>query len=142
MSDVQAIRIGAPATLDSLHADTLPDPGAPGPGHIRVRLAASSLNYHDFAVVKGMLPAAAGRIPMSDGAGEVVAVGDGVHSLAAGDAVVSTFFTDWDSGRPRRARSPPSPATGSTAMRGPTWSCRRTGSPARRRAIRTPKPPR
>lgn len=100
MSDVQAIRIGAPATLDSLHADTLPDPGAPGPGHIRVRLAASSLNYHDFAVVTGMLPAAAGRIPMSDGAGEVVAVGDGVRSVAVGDAVVSTFFTDWDSGPP------------------------------------------
>ena len=55
MSEVQAIRIGAPATLDSLHAATLPDPGAPGPGEVRVRLAASSLNYHDFAVVTGMV---------------------------------------------------------------------------------------
>jgi NADPH:quinone reductase-like Zn-dependent oxidoreductase len=31
----------------------MPDPGAPGPGHIRVRLHASSLNFHDYAVVTG-----------------------------------------------------------------------------------------
>jgi len=95
-----AIRIGAPATLDSLHLDQLPDCGDPGPGEIRVRLRASSLNFHDFAVVTGMMPAAAGRIPMSDGAGEVVAVGDGVTAYAPGDLVVSTFFTNWDDGTP------------------------------------------
>ena len=44
---VAAIRIKAPATLDTLWQDTLPDPGAPGPGEIRVKLAASSLNFHD-----------------------------------------------------------------------------------------------
>jgi NADPH:quinone reductase-like Zn-dependent oxidoreductase len=97
---IAAIRIGAPATLDSLHLDQLPDVGDPGPGEIRVRLRASSLNFHDFAVVTGMMPAAAGRIPMSDGAGEVVAVGDGVTAYAPGDLVVSTFFTNWDDGTP------------------------------------------
>lgn len=100
---VTAIRIGAPATLDSLHVDSLPDCGDPGPGQIRVRLHASSLNFHDYAVVTGMLPAAAGRIPMSDGAGVIVALGDGVSTFAVGDAVVSTFFTQWDAGPPRSA---------------------------------------
>lgn len=97
---ISAIRIGAPATLESLHLDTLADPGAPGPGQIRVKLHASSLNFHDFAVVTGLLPAEAGRIPMSDGAGEVVAVGAGVSEFAPGDAVFSTFFTDWNDGIP------------------------------------------
>lgn len=105
-----AIRVGTPASLDTLHADTLPDPGEPGAGEIRVRLRASSLNFHDYAVVAGMLPAAPGRIPMSDGAGEVVAVGAGVIGMAPGDAVVSTFFTDWNDGIP--------PASAFTAVPG------------------------
>lgn len=100
---IKAIRVGAPASLDTLHADQLPDCGDPGPGEIKVRLRASSLNFHDYAVVRGMLPAQAGRIPMSDGAGDVVAVGDGVGEFKAGDAVVSTFFTQWDAGPPPSA---------------------------------------
>ncbi|PWQ88789.1 alcohol dehydrogenase, partial [Enterococcus faecium] len=51
---------------------------APQAGEITVRLHASSLNYHDFAVVSGMWGPSERRIPMADGAGEVVAVGDGV----------------------------------------------------------------
>ncbi|MFM1981619.1 MAG: hypothetical protein RJB22_338, partial [Pseudomonadota bacterium] len=66
----------------------------------QVRIRASSLNYHDFAVVTGMLPCADGRIPMSDGAGEVIAVGPGVTEYQVGDAVVSTFFPDWLDGTP------------------------------------------
>lgn len=97
---MQAIRIGAPASLDSLALADLDEPGVPGPGEIRVRLHASSLNYHDFAVVTGMIPAAAGRIPMSDGAGVVEAVGEGVGEVAIGEAVVSTFFPDWIDGTP------------------------------------------
>ena len=97
---IQAIRIGSPASLDTLAPDTLPDPGEPGAGEIRVRLAASSLNYHDFAVVTGMIPAEAGRIPMSDGAGAVEAVGDGVTALKRGDLALSLFFPDWIDGAP------------------------------------------
>ena len=85
---MRAARVGAPATLDTLLPVMAEDPGQPGPGQIRVKLAASSLNYHDFAVVTGMIPAAAGRIPMSDGAGTVEAVGDGVTQFKLGDAVV------------------------------------------------------
>ena len=97
---IAAVRTGSPASLDTLLFTTADDPGQPGPGQIRVKLAASSLNYHDFAVVSGMIPAATGRIPMSDGAGTVEAVGPGVTQFRLGDAVVSTFFPEWLDGAP------------------------------------------
>jgi len=97
---VAAIRVGSPASLDTLAPTALPDPGEPGPGEIRVRLAASSLNYHDFAVVTGMIPTEAGRIPMSDGAGTVEAVGDGVTAFKPGDLALSLFFPEWVDGAP------------------------------------------
>lgn len=97
---MKAIQSNHPATLESLTLVDLPDPAAPGPGEITVRMRASSLNFHDYAVVMGMLPAADKRIPMSDGAGEVVAVGTGVTDYAVGDAVVSTFFPEWLDGLP------------------------------------------
>lgn len=97
---MKAIQIQLPASLDTLKLVDLPEPAAPGAGEIQVRIRASSLNYHDFAVVTGMLPCADGRIPMSDGAGEVIAVGPGVTDYQVGDAVVSTFFPDWLDGTP------------------------------------------
>ncbi|MEE8230547.1 MAG: NAD(P)-dependent alcohol dehydrogenase [Qipengyuania citrea] len=98
---MKAIRTGAkPSTLDALEWVDIDAAAAPGPGEITVDLKASSLNYHDYAVVKGMIPTEPGRIPMSDGAGIVSAVGDGVTEFAVGDHVVSTFFPDWLDGRP------------------------------------------
>ncbi len=97
---MRAVRLRAPASLDNLTLTDLADPGQPGSGEIRVRLAASSLNFHDYAVVAGMIPAADGRIPMSDGAGVVEAVGEGVTQFAVGDPVVSIFFPDWIDGAP------------------------------------------
>ena len=75
----------------------------PGPGEILVRIRASSLNYHDFVVVMGGIPTDDGRIPMSDGAGDVVAVGEGVTRFQVGDQVLSTFFPDWFYGGPQAA---------------------------------------
>lgn len=97
---MRAIQLRAPASLDNLTLVDLADPGDPGPGEIRVRLSASSLNFHDYAVVMGMIPAADGRIPMSDGAGTVEAVGEGVTQFKPGDTVVSIFFPDWIDGAP------------------------------------------
>ena len=68
---------------------------APGAGEITVRLHANSLNYHDFAVVSGMWGPSEERIPMADGAGEVIAVGTDVSEFKVGDSVVSTFFPQW-----------------------------------------------
>ena len=100
---MKAIRVAAPAGLDNLHLVDLPEPAAPGPGEITVRIRASSLNYHDYAVVSGMIPSAEGRIPMSDGAGTVEAIGPGVTEFAVGDSVVSCFFTNWLDGPPTAA---------------------------------------
>jgi NADPH:quinone reductase-like Zn-dependent oxidoreductase len=98
---MKAIRTGAmPSTLDALQWVDAQDAAPPGPGEITVALRASSLNYHDYAVVTGMLPSAQGRIPMSDGAGEVVAVGKDVRAYDVGDPVVSIFFPDWLDGAP------------------------------------------
>ena len=76
------------------------DAAAPKSGEITVRLHANSLNYHDFAVVSGMWGPSEPRIPMADGAGEVIAVGDGVTEFTVGDHVVSTFFPTWLAGDP------------------------------------------
>ncbi len=80
---------------------------APGPGEVLVRVHAVSFNYRDLLVVKGLynpkmkLP----RVPCSDGAGEVVAVGDGVSSLNTGDRVAAIFMQNWLDGPIDRAKS-------------------------------------
>lgn len=72
----------------------------PGPGEVRVRLRANAINYRDLSVVSD--PAARGialpRIPNSDGAGEVLAVGEGVTEFAAGGRVAGCFFQNWIDG--------------------------------------------
>lgn len=88
-----------PGGLDKIVIEDREDP-QPGRGEILVRVRATSLNFHDFAVVSGMMPSEDGRIPMSDGAGEVVAVGEGVSRFSVGDNVVSLFFPSWDRGEP------------------------------------------
>ena len=97
---MKAVILGAPGGLDRLKLVDMPDPEAPAAGEIRVRLHASSLNYHDYRVVLGGIPTADGRIPMADGAGVVQAIGQGVTEFAAGDHVVSCFFPQWLDGSP------------------------------------------
>lgn len=87
-----------PGGLDKLVIEERPDP-RPGPGEVLVRVRASSLNYHDFVVVLGGIPTPDGRIPMSDGACEVVGVGEGVTKWKVGDRVLSLFFPGWQSGQ-------------------------------------------
>ncbi|WP_257450421.1 zinc-dependent alcohol dehydrogenase family protein [Archangium lipolyticum] len=96
---MRAIRLRKPGGLERLELGTAELPPV-GKGEIRVRLHASSLNYHDYFVVTGRGPTPDGRIPMSDGAGEVVEVGEGVTGFAPGDRVVSTFFPRWLGGEP------------------------------------------
>jgi NADPH:quinone reductase-like Zn-dependent oxidoreductase len=91
---MRAMKLRTPAGLDRLELGTV-EPSPMGAGQVRVRLHASSLNYHDYLVVTGVLPAPDGRIPMCEGAGEVIEVGEGVSEFAIGDRVVSTFFPRW-----------------------------------------------
>ena len=97
---MKQLTVSAPGGLDRLELGEAPDPGAPGPGEVRVRVHASSLNYHDYLVVSGGTRTEDGRIPLADGAGVVEAVGEGVDDLAEGDAVVSCFFPLWQDGPP------------------------------------------
>jgi NADPH:quinone reductase-like Zn-dependent oxidoreductase len=97
---MKAVVASRPSKLDTLNVVKLADPGPPGPGQIRVRLHANSLNYHDYAVAIGMIPTEDQRILMSDAAGVVEAVGTGVTEFAAGDHVVSLFFPYWHDGVP------------------------------------------
>ena len=101
---MRVVQVKTPGGLDHL---TLAEQefGEPGPGEIRVRWHASSLNYHDLLVANGGLPVSDGRIPMSDGAGEIVAIGAGVTRWQTGDKVMSLFFPDWQEGRHRSERT-------------------------------------
>ncbi len=73
----------------------------PGPAEAVVRVRASSMNYHDLVNLMGLLDGPWPRVPMSDGAGEVVAVGPEVEHLAVADRVIGAFHPGWLDGRPR-----------------------------------------
>src|SRR5262245_50811727 len=94
---MKAIQLRKPGGFDNLDRSEL-DIGKPGPGESLVRVHASSLNFHDYAVVSGMLATHDGVVPMSDAGGVVVEVGAGVAGFKAGDHVVSVFYPDWDAG--------------------------------------------
>lgn len=96
---MKRFEIGTPASLDSLRRVER-DPPRPGKGEILVRIRASSLNFHDYLVTTGVLPASDGRVPLSDGAGEVVELGEGASEFQVGDRVIGTYFPDWIDGPP------------------------------------------
>lgn len=93
----------APGGIETLGVVDSDDPGPPGPNEIRVRIHGSSLNGHDYNVALGILPVEEGRVLLSNGAGEVEAVGTDVKEVVVGDHVVSTFFPDWQTGDAPRA---------------------------------------
>jgi NADPH:quinone reductase-like Zn-dependent oxidoreductase len=89
--------------LDNLKRVERPTPDV-SPGHVLVRMRAASLNYRDLLMVKGLynprqpLP----LVPLSDGAGDVIAVGDGVSTVRVGDKVTTLFSQKHQGGRPTR----------------------------------------
>lgn len=91
---MKLVRLRAPGGLDRLDL-VEEDPPQPGPGEVMVRIRACSLNMRDDFAVQGKTPLADGRVPLSDGAGDVIAVGSGVDALKPGDSVVSVFYPWW-----------------------------------------------
>src|SRR5919201_4463151 len=85
--------------LDALTLTERPEP-RPGPGQVLLKMRAFSLNYRDLLVVKGAynpklrLP----LVPLSDGVGQVAAVGDGVGRVKVGDRVAGLFMQKWLAG--------------------------------------------
>jgi NADPH:quinone reductase-like Zn-dependent oxidoreductase len=85
--------------LDALKLIDLPEPTV-SENDVLVRIRANSMNYRELVILRGgydrnqKIPV----IPVSDGAGEVVAIGDRVTIFKTGDRVASIFFQDWVSG--------------------------------------------
>lgn len=81
-----------------LHDEAPPQPQR---GELLVRVRAASLNFRDLAMARDKypLPHAKGLVPVSDAAGEVVAVGEGVDAFQVGDRVMGTFHPRWFGGR-------------------------------------------
>ena len=85
--------------IDALEPVQLPESRV-GSGQVRVRIRAASLNYRDLVLARGgygpkqRFP----LVPLSDGAGEVTEVGEGVTRVKPGDRVAGTFFQRWIAG--------------------------------------------
>lgn len=80
-----------------------------GPGEVLIRVRACSLNYRDQLIVQGRYFGGAidrDITPLSDGAGEVVATGEGVTRFNAGDRVAGIFFQNWIDGPPNPGAGP------------------------------------
>jgi NADPH:quinone reductase-like Zn-dependent oxidoreductase len=83
--------------FDALTRTERPEP-VPKAGEVLVRMRAVSLNYRDLLMARGAKARKAPLIPVSDGAGEVIAIGAGVSRLRVGDRVAAAFFPTWKSG--------------------------------------------
>ena len=82
---------------------TVPRPAATAAGQVLVRVRATSLNQRDLLVMRGQYGAGGGgdmtgHVPLSDGAGEVIAVANGTRRFKVGDRVAGTFFMRWNDG--------------------------------------------
>lgn len=97
MTTGRILRLGDIDGIGPFHLETGPAV-PPVAGEVLVRIEASSLNYHDYAVVTGGLGPRPGLTPMSDGAGHIEAVGQGVTDFKVGDQVMSLFFPEWHDG--------------------------------------------
>ncbi|WP_230487619.1 NAD(P)-dependent alcohol dehydrogenase [Novosphingobium sp. ES2-1] len=89
-------------SLNDLRLDETDIP-QPGPGEVLVRVRACSLNYRDQIIPLGFYMGGVVQqdtVPLSDGAGEIAAAGEGVASLKVGDRVAGIFFQDWMDGPP------------------------------------------
>lgn len=101
---MKSVVVKQPGGLDKLAIIESNDP-QPAAGEVLVRWHATSLNFHDYLVAIGGIPVPDGRIPMSDGAGEVVAIGEGVSKWKEGDKVMSLFFPNWIEGKASLAKT-------------------------------------
>ena len=94
MAPVKAFELHPEEGFDALKLVNRDRPSM-GPGDARVRMRAVSLNYRDLMVARGSKKRARRIVPASDGSGEVVEIGNGVHRLAIGDRVAAAFFPTW-----------------------------------------------
>lgn len=94
---MKLVRLRSPGGLGNLQT-VEENHREPARGDVLVRIRACSLNFRDDMLVQGNIPSADGRVPLSDGAGEIIAIGEGVTEFSIGDAVVSVFYPFWAGG--------------------------------------------
>ena len=96
---MKTYRLEKTGSLDNLSLNQEADP-TPGAHDVVIRVRANALNYRDLMVMGGSyrVPPKPRVIPLSDGAGEIVAVGSAVKRLKIGDRVAGAFFQGWMGG--------------------------------------------
>ena len=101
---MRGYRVEGSSGLDALRSVELPDPIC-GPGEVVVEMRAASLNYRDLGILRGGYARNDTNpvVPLSDGAGVVVEVDEGVGEWAVGDRVHGLFVQDWIDGPPNDA---------------------------------------
>jgi NADPH:quinone reductase-like Zn-dependent oxidoreductase len=99
---MKAYQLHGQSGPDSLQLVEIPEP-KPGCGEVLVRVRANALNYRDLMIADGRYgKIKSPLIPLSDGAGEIVAVGENVSRWKVGDRVAGSFFQGWLNGNFRR----------------------------------------
>lgn len=96
---MRSYHVDSGAGIAGLSIRNHPDP-TPGPGQVLVAVHAVSLSYRELLVLRGeyVLPVKPDVVPVSDGAGEIVAVGPGVPAERIGERVMATLFPGWQDG--------------------------------------------
>lgn len=96
---MKAYQIGEQNGLEALVPTTRPDP-VPAFGQVVIAPRLISLNNRDLQILRGAYGAkkAAERIPVSEGVGEIVAIGEGVTGFDVGDRVIAPHFVSWTGG--------------------------------------------
>ncbi|MBV9996907.1 MAG: NAD(P)-dependent alcohol dehydrogenase [Caulobacteraceae bacterium] len=100
---MRALELAAAPGIENLQLVRRPKP-TPGPGEVRVRMTAASLNHRDLGLISGRLKRPLPITPFSDGCGVVDAIGPGVTEVEPGERVVSLFFQDWEAGAPDKEK--------------------------------------
>ena len=110
-------RIPEPGAIENLTLVEEPDP-APGDHEVLIRIRAVSLNYRDLMVIRGTYGRGGQRpnlVPCSDGAGEVIAIGNQVSRVKVGDRVAGIFMQKWIAGE---VTAEGAPQAGASALGG------------------------
>jgi NADPH:quinone reductase-like Zn-dependent oxidoreductase len=96
---MRAYVIGDQTGLESLHLTDKPKP-VPGPGEAIVKVSLVCLGHRDLNIVSGTYGARRpeDRVPLSEGLGEVTALGEGVTGVVIGDRVICAHFANWTDG--------------------------------------------